>query len=129
MEPWREELYHHGIKGQKWGIRRYQNDDGTLTAAGRRRLRRKWYEPYNEATENFNKAVKGINKKYDNADLGYVNGKYTSEAGKKYAEEISNTWNTLYSEALIKQYGENAFGNGRQWVKSQPFYNQYKDVM
>lgn len=30
------ELYHHGIKGQKWGIRRFQNLDGTLTALGRR---------------------------------------------------------------------------------------------
>lgn len=32
-----ELMYHHGIKGMKWGIRRYQNKDGTLTAAGRRR--------------------------------------------------------------------------------------------
>lgn len=30
-------LYHHGIKGQKWGIRRFQNKDGSLTAAGRKR--------------------------------------------------------------------------------------------
>ena len=29
------ELYHHGIKGQRWGIRRYQNEDGSLTAAGK----------------------------------------------------------------------------------------------
>ena len=32
------ELYHFGIKGQKWGVRRYQNPDGTLTAKGKKRL-------------------------------------------------------------------------------------------
>lgn len=30
-------LAHHGILGMKWGVRRYQNKDGTLTAEGRRR--------------------------------------------------------------------------------------------
>jgi tetrahydrodipicolinate N-succinyltransferase len=32
-----EYLEHHGIKGQKWGIRRFQNKDGTRTSAGKRR--------------------------------------------------------------------------------------------
>ena len=32
-----QELYHHGIKGQKWGVRRYQNKDGSLTPAGKKR--------------------------------------------------------------------------------------------
>lgn len=31
------ELYHHGILGQKWGVRRYQNADGSLTAAGKKK--------------------------------------------------------------------------------------------
>lgn len=31
------ELYHYGIQGQKWGVRRYQNEDGSLTAAGKER--------------------------------------------------------------------------------------------
>ena len=30
-------LYHHGILGQKWGVRRFQNADGTLTAEGKKR--------------------------------------------------------------------------------------------
>lgn len=41
---WREYSYydqtylaHHGIRGMKWGIRRFQNADGTLTDAGKRK--------------------------------------------------------------------------------------------
>ena len=33
-----EYLQHHGIKGMKWGVRRYQNADGTLTTAGKQRV-------------------------------------------------------------------------------------------
>lgn len=35
--PYSAELYHHGIKGQKWGLRRFQQENGTLTSAGRER--------------------------------------------------------------------------------------------
>lgn len=35
-----EYLEHHGILGQKWGVRRYQNPDGSLTAAGKRRYQK-----------------------------------------------------------------------------------------
>lgn len=39
--PYPNELYHHGIKGQKWGVRRYQNPDGTLTPAGEKRYHKR----------------------------------------------------------------------------------------
>lgn len=38
MEEYTNYLAHHGIKGQRWGIRRYQNPDGSLTDAGRKKL-------------------------------------------------------------------------------------------
>lgn len=40
MELYTDELYHHGIKGMHWGIRRYQNADGSYTDAGKRRRAR-----------------------------------------------------------------------------------------
>lgn len=44
-------LMHHGIKGQRWGVRRYENADGSLTEAGKRRYAK-------EAAKDRVKAVK-----------------------------------------------------------------------
>lgn len=52
-----EQLYHHGTKGMKWGRRRYQNPDGSLTALGRVRY------GVGKAREGIGKAVKdGVEK-------------------------------------------------------------------
>lgn len=47
------ELRHHGIKGQKWGVRRFQNEDGSLTSAGRKR-----YGEKGSSTEDYQNAIK-----------------------------------------------------------------------
>lgn len=38
-DKYSQELYHHGVVGMKWGVRRYQNKDGSLTNAGKKRYR------------------------------------------------------------------------------------------
>ena len=54
------ELYHHGIKGQKWGVRRFTNEDGSLTPAGEER-----YGISNEKMKAFTDAYR---KRYDDWD-------------------------------------------------------------
>lgn len=44
-------LIHHGIKGQKWGVRRYQNKDGSLTGAGKRRFKKIINDPEKQRKE------------------------------------------------------------------------------
>ena len=59
------ELYHWGIKGQKWGVRRFQNEDGTLTPQGRIRYANDEYDRQKRsAKETYRNSVKsGQDKK------------------------------------------------------------------
>lgn len=55
-------LIHHGIKGQKWGVRRYQNEDGTLTDAGKARYYDD-YTPKKDPTKMTDKELANVNKR------------------------------------------------------------------
>ena len=66
-------ICHHGIKGQKWGIRRYQNKDGSLTPAGEKRL-----EKYKS------KELEAIRNKYQVDKLKARRDKFEEDFIKNY---------------------------------------------
>lgn len=85
------ELYHHGILGMKWGVRRYQNVDGSLTAAGRRRYGTKEnyknYQKNKEARREYNKS---FNKAYNKQHQAYSLSKKKREENTRRWEDVSD---------------------------------------
>lgn len=82
------DLMHHGIKGQRWGYRRYQNEDGSLTPAGEKR--------YNRITNKINRRMdsrnKGLTKrmnKFEKGSLAYNLSKYAIKQNNKTKKEAA----------------------------------------
>lgn len=102
-------LEHHGIKGQRWGIRRYQNPDGTYTEAGLKRLHKKdvkwakrnynkiYNSAYKKSKKEMNKFVKkNLNKRMpEKTARGQQSKAYINEYNKKLAELMNQNVSDL----------------------------------
>ncbi len=109
------ELYHHGIKGMHWGIRRYQNPDGTLTDAGKKRLRSlnekyaqsQYLKKESEHMENL------LNGKFNDDEKEYMPA--LEKSFIKFASHKGSIWRGLYNG--IKPFNESFIKSTDKKVK------------
>lgn len=109
-------LQHHGIKGQKWGVRRYQNNNGTYTEEGkeRRRLSNKSNDRYryeNEEVQSIVSKDKELDKLFTKAVVGQYNPQnfenlvdYTVKHYKQFFPNQSKKYEREYAENFLQMY-------------------------
>lgn len=87
------EIYHFGVKGMKWGIRRYQNTDGSLTAAGKKR-----YGYGKDGTQTTQGKQRQLTDTYRSNKKQATTKEQKKALKKQYSTDMNNTYNKKYSD-------------------------------
>lgn len=94
------ELYHHGIKGQKWGVRRFQNKDGSLTKVGKERLTYRnniiRNDPY---SDDVNKIVNSLSDKEKKLLGASLNEDWRIKGSENYYDQLTNIAKTFVQKS------------------------------
>lgn len=108
-------LVHHGIKGQRWGVRRFQRRDGTLTPAGRKRRTDNWSDDAKTVSALKKKSVNEMS----NAELRKYNERVRleQEYSKLNPSTINKGWKYVVAAASITNTAVNLYSNSDKLVK------------
>ena len=119
------ELYHWGVKGQKWGVRRYQNKDGSLTKAGQKRYERDQYE--NKYKKKGNKVREADPNRWATEDMQRT--KRLSEASSTLVNEFKNVNNRTTKKVRTKMdLSSMSDKEMREKINRELLERQYNDV-
>ena len=115
-----QSLAHYGVLGMKWGIRRYQNKDGTLTAAGKKR-------DLKEVNKEIAKRSTPLFVKSHNYAADRINGKWLDDFNKKWSKAFEGYDNWPDSPKYSKY--ENAYIKNLSSVMNEGLRNNPKSVI
>lgn len=126
-----DELYHHGVKGMKWGVRRYQNPDGSLTARGQKRYSNKQAYEIKTVDGDVFRIYGGSNRNYNTKKSKVIKtqGEHLREMDtKKLQAQMNKQADRAARKNEKKQFKKDVkdYREAKRYIDYE--FNQYGDI-